>query len=366
MNALAQVLRDEIEANGPIGFDRFMALALYHPELGYYEGAEPRLGRKGDYYTSVSVGPLFGELLGFRLARWLAGLGEGLLHLVEAGAHDGRLAADVLTYLHACEPALANRLEYWLLEPSERRYAWQRENLAAFGSQVHWAGEMRELPRIRGVVFSNELLDALPVHRLQWEGCPGGWRELGVTWERDHFEWTTLPGERVALAPEVPPELRTALPRGYTLEVGLAARDWWREAASQVEAGWLMTLDYGDAPGTHLLPERPGGTLRAFRQHKIAPDVLADPGEQDLTAHVDFGVIRAAGEAAGLETEGLCRQETFLAGILADLEQRTTPFPPWTPARRRQCLTLLHPSHLGASHLVLVQRRRKGRPHAHD
>ncbi|MBE7499801.1 MAG: SAM-dependent methyltransferase [Verrucomicrobiales bacterium] len=360
MNPLAQVLRDEIEANGPIGFDRFMALALYHPELGYYERAQPRLGREGDYYTSVSVGPVFGELLGFRLARWLAELGDGPLHLVEAGAHDGRLATDLLTYFRACEPALAYRLEYWLLEPSERRYAWQRENLAAFGNQVRWAVEMRELPQIRGVVFSNELLDALPVHRLQWEGCPGGWRELGVTWERDHFDWTTLPGERVALAPELPLELRTALPRGYTLEVGVAARDWWQEAARHLEAGWLITLDYGDAPGTRPRPERPTGTLRAYRQHQLTPDVLADPGEQDLTAHVDFGVIRAAGEAAELETEELCRQETFLAGILADLEQRAAPFPPWTPARRRQCLTLLHPGHLGTSHLVLVQRRRNG------
>jgi SAM-dependent MidA family methyltransferase len=340
-----------------MAFDRFMALALYHPELGYYERAEPRLGRAGDYFTSVTVGSVFGELLGFRFARWLSRLGAGPLHLVEAGAHDGRLAADVLTYLQAHEPGLVRQLEYWLLEPSERRYAWQRENLAAFGPPVRWAGAMHELPRIRGVMFSNELLDALPVHRLQWEGCPGGWRELGVAWERDRFVWTTLPGEREALAPEMPLELRTALPRGYTLEVGVAARDWWRDAAGCLDAGWLMTFDYGDAPGTRLRPERPTGTLRAYRQHRVMPDVLADPGEQDLTAHVDFGEIRAMGEAAGLKTEGLWPQETFLAGILAELDQSGMGFPNWTPERRRQCLTLLHPAQLGACHHVLVQRR---------
>ena len=357
MSLLARILRHEIETRGPIPFPRFLELALYHPDLGYYERAGAPIGRRGDYFTSVSVGSVFGELLGFHFARRLATLGDGPLQIVEAGAHEGELAADILAFLRHHEAALADRLEYWLLEPSDRRRARQRDQLARFAPQVRLAGDWREVPRVRGLIFSNELLDALPVHRLCWVAAERAWRASGVGWGEDRFVWTTLPGHVGPLDPSLSPELQAVLPDGYVLEVGSAAVAWWRQAAAALETGWLVTFDYGDGPGERFRPERFGGTLRAYRQHQASGDVLASPGEQDVTAHVDFGAIQAVGEAAGLQTEGLWRQETYVAGILAEIEQRRAAFPSWTPARLRQCQTLIHPAHLGTSFKVLVQSR---------
>jgi SAM-dependent MidA family methyltransferase len=357
---LAQFLRREIASHGPISFARFMEATLYHPEWGYYEQPAMNPGRAGDYFTNVSVGPLFGELLGFRLARWLSTLPEGPLHLVEGGAHDGRLAADVLGFLAAHEPVLANRIEYWLLEPSAKRQARQAELLRGLAGRVRWARGWEELPRSRGVVFGNELLDALPVHRLVWQKAEGAWSEAGVGCAGDEFVWTRLPGDAARLAPVLPAELVAVLPDGFAIEVGNAAVQWWRRAAAALDRGWLLTFDYGDAPGERLQPARIAGTLRAYRDHRASAEVLAEPGAQDLTAHVDFGAVMSAGEAAGLRTEGLWRQEQFLGGIVREIEAGGGGFPDWTPARLRQCRTLLHPAHLGSSFKVLLQSRGVG------
>lgn len=360
MSPLAQLLRREIASRGPIPFARFMELALYHPEWGYYERAGTTVGRRGDFYTSVSVGPVFGELLGFRFARWLSGLPGARVHLVEAGAHDGRLAADVLGFFETHEPELTHRLEYWLLEPSAQRRARQAERLKGFGGRVHQAGDWQELPRVRGAIFSNELLDALPVHRLTWCKRLGTWSEVGVDFSGEGFVWANVPGDAARLAPLVSAELGAVLPEGFTIEAGTAAVEWWRQAAAALETGWLLTMDYGDAPGERFQPGRIRGTLRAYRDHRVRLEVLADPGSQDLTAHVDFGGLLSAGEAGGLKTEGLWRQEQFLAGILREVEAGMGKFPAWTPERLRQCRTLLHPAHLGSSFKVLVQSRGMG------
>src|SRR5688572_18648672 len=132
--AIQRLIREEIRANGPISFTRFMEIALYCPNLGYYERPDSRIGKGGDYYTSVSVGPLFGELLAFQFAKWLEVL-PGSVQLVEAGAHDGQLAHDILSALPA--PLIA-RLEYWIIEPSQNRQKWQKQTLNEFAGKVRW------------------------------------------------------------------------------------------------------------------------------------------------------------------------------------------------------------------------------------
>lgn len=357
MSPLAHLIRREIEAHGPIAFARFMQLALYHPEWGYYERDEVQTGQGGDYFTNVSVGTLFGELLGFRFARWLEAMPDGPVHLVEAGAHDGRLAADLIGFLHAQQAALVERVEYWLLEPSPRRRARQARTLEGLTRRIRWAADWTELPPVQGVIFSNELLDAFPVHRLVWHKEEQAWSESGVAWAGRGFAWERLPGRPVGLEPALPPELHAVLPDGFVLEVSPAAVEWWRRAAEALGRGWLMTIDYGDAPGERFQPGRTEGTMRAYRRHRVSADVLQSPGKQDLTAHVDFGEVGAAGERAGLRTEGLWRQEQFLGEIVREIEAHGVGFPAWTPARGRQCRTLLHPGQLGSSFKVLRQRR---------
>src|SRR5262245_59530096 len=185
--SLESLLRREIESQGPISFARFMELALYCPDSGYYERSPTGIGRAGDYYTSVSVGPGFGGLLARQFAQWLP---EGSVQLVEAGAHDGSLARDILTWLRDNVPSLFGRLAYWIVEPSPNRQKWQQKRLDEFAGKIRWFGDFPG--HVTGVIFSNELLDAFPVRRFGWDGS---WFEWGVTVEGDRFAWARLAGD---------------------------------------------------------------------------------------------------------------------------------------------------------------------------
>ncbi len=197
MNELRDILRREIETCGAISFARFMELSLYCPGFGYYERIADTPGRQGDFYTSVSVGGLFGELLAFQFASWVEAAAWEEFQLLEAGAHDGRLAQDVLNWFAARRPDLFDRLEYWILEPSPGRQQWQKRTLHRFASQVRWFDSLEMLPPtgVQGVIFANELLDALPVHRLGWDANTRTWFEWGVAVEDENFVWTRMPAE---------------------------------------------------------------------------------------------------------------------------------------------------------------------------
>ncbi len=372
MTALAQMLRREIRDRGPIPFARFMDLALYCPELGYYDRFANTPGRTGDFYTSVSVGPLFGELLARQFAEWLAGLPDPTPQLVEAGAHDGQLAHDILSWLQANRPAVWTRLEYSVLEPSARHREWQRRKLAGFAPRVRWLESWERVAErsLRGVIFANELLDAMPVHCFRWDARARRWFEWGVSLEGERFVWARLTepptrgGSRsgaadapsrlpAALDPaHLPAELLAVLPHDFTVEVCPQAVAWWTQAATRLAAGRLLTFDYGMRADEFLAPERSAGTVRAYRAHRLRPDVLAEPGEQDLTAHVNFTALQAAGEAAGLRTEGWLTQGAFLTRVV-----QADPAAIASPAQARWFQTLTHPDHLGTRFKVLVQSR---------
>lgn len=360
MNALRRKIHAEAATCGGIRFDRFMELALYCPECGFYERDEDSVGRGGDFHTSVSVGPLLGELLAFQARRWWRASGMARLRLVEAGAHGGQLAADLLNWWQARHPAEVGRVHYALLEPSPRRETWQRRRLAGFGLRVEW---WRDWPATAKdeftVIFSNELLDALPLRRFGWNAADGHWFEWGVGGGPERFDWVRLPLAEMASDLDLPAarELLAVLPDGFTVERNLAAEVWWSRAAAWLRRGRLVTLDYGDWPETPLQPERPGGTLRAYRRHQAVENVLADPGEQDLTAHVDFRRIAAAGERAGLVTEEFMSQGRWLTRLGAAAMSAGDEFGDWTPGHTRQFQTLTHPDHFGRRFQVLVQAR---------
>ena len=369
-----------------------MELALYCPIYGYYEREKDIIGRDGDYFTSVSVGSLFGELLAFQFAEWLVegpssaacrapsaegegGAGTGVRRIVEAGAHDGKLARDILAWMREHRPALFQGLEYWIVEPSEQIRTWQEGALAQFAAKLHWVKQLPELlsaptrpatdrhPRasVRGVIFSNELLDAMPVHRLGWDAKARTWYEWGVTSADGRFIWTKMPANAESSTGNwqlaIGSELLNVLPDGFTIDVSPAAERWWREAASMLKCGRLVTIDYGLTADEFLVPERKEGTVRAYSKHQSSRDVLADPGEQDITAHVNFTAIQAAGESAGLRTDGFLTQAQFLTGITARVWKGGASFGEWTPVRTRQLQTLTHPHHLGQPFRVLVQSR---------
>ena len=364
VTAVAQILRKEIDARGPIPFARFMEVALYSPDIGYYERPQQVIGRAGDYFTSVSVGDLFGRLLAFRFAEWLKELPEGPLQLVEAGAHHGQLARDILTWLRDQEPQLLESLEYWIIEPSSNRQLIQRKEFSMFGARMRWGRSLSDLPGsgVQGIIFSNELLDAMPVRRFGWDARAREWFEWAVGMRENRFGWEKLPVEpgsvRALLAEAgllLPGEAMAHLPDQFTVEVSSAAASWWREAAARLRSGKLLAIDYGLKAEDYFAPQREAGTVRAFHRHHLNPDVLAHPGEQDLTAHVNFTHLQSVGEAAGLQTEGRLGQAQFLTGIARRTWEDPSRFGPWTPSCLRQLQTLIHPEHLGRAFQVLVQ-----------
>lgn len=402
MSEAGERIAAEIRDRGAITFARFMELALYCPDCGYYERERDMIGRRGDYYTSVSVGGLFGELLAFQFAEWLQQIHEGDtghlgpgsargpeearpgLRIVEAGAHSGDMAGDILGWMREHRPGLFGLVEYCIVEPSDRRRERQRHKLREFKDKVCWVKKLPELiglaasaPRVgnsgglRGVLFANELLDAMPVRRFWWNAKARVWFEWGVTLQDERFAWTRIPhgepggGDAPASADSALPHVHLpegsrwwdTLPDGFTTELSPAAEEWWRAAARILDCGKLVTIDYGLTAEAFFVPERNQGTLRGYRDHRLTDDLLAAPGEQDLTAHVNFTAVQAAGESVGLKTESFVSQSEFLTRIVARIWKGQSAFGDWTGERTRQLQTLIHPEHLGRSFRVLVQAR---------
>jgi SAM-dependent MidA family methyltransferase len=349
-----QLLEEMATAGGAIPFSRFMEVALYRPGDGYYEHRSNQVGVQGDFYTSVSVGPVFGELLASQFWDWAVGASDGPVTWVEAGAHDGRLAADILGWLAARRPAARERVRYVIVEPSPVRRAWQAERLAAWGDWVSWTDS---IPETQGVVFSNELLDAFPIERFGWDAAAFTWYRRGVGCGAQGFIWTRLPVPDAlrSCLPVLPDALLAVLPDGFTWECSPGAEAWWGAAARALRRGWLVTFDYGLTEMEFFSPGRLDGTLRGYRGHRLVDDVLVDPGAVDLTAHVNFTRIERAGLAAGLAEGSLLEQPQFLTRVMSRTLGPTANFGEWTPARVRQFQTLTHPQHLGRAFRVLVQ-----------
>jgi SAM-dependent MidA family methyltransferase len=381
-----EILREEIARIGSVPCARFMEVALYQPKHGYYERDRTVVGQRGDFYTSVSVGPLFGQMLGFQFAEWLDACGtrnaergqpDAPLQIVEAGAHDGQLAEDILNWLARHRPDVLLRIEYWILDPSLRRQEWQRGRLSRFAPHVRWFANWAEIQQaggVTGIIFANELLDAFPVHRVAWSAAEQQWFEWGVRTAGDRFIWTRLPALHLNVAALMHPSaalsnldaslrasawasLAPVLPDGFILELNPFAEFWWELAARSLRHGKLLTFDYGHTTGDVIHPDKPHGTLRAYRDHHQVDDILAAPGTQDITAHVNFAAITHAGERAGLVTSELVGQGRYLTNIAQRTMQQTALFGEWHGERVRQFQTLSHPDHLGRSFSVLVQER---------
>lgn len=311
-------LRQRItEAGGRIPFRDYMDAALYGPGLGYYAVGAVALGRGGDFVTSPEVHPAFGQLL----AHWLARVDAALDHpavfdAVEMGAGSGRLAADILAALAADHPALFARVRYQIIERSAGLRARQADLLAGVpGAAVIWPADLAALPpgSVTGAIFSNELVDAFPVHRVAMTA--EGLQELYVGLDAaGNFREEAGPPSTPDLAGYFA-RLGVAPPVGVRSEVNLDAIAWLRAVAGVLDRGALLTIDYGDTADRLYSTLRPDGTLLCYTQGKVGADPFAAPGAQDMTAHVDFTALQQAGAAAGLTTASLTRQMYFLVDL---------------------------------------------------
>jgi len=358
MPALEEIIRAEIRAAGPMRFDRFMELALYHPGSGYYAkiGGPSPIGPSRDFFTSVSVGPLFGGLLARQFFQMWRLLGKPEpFWIVEQGAHDGQLACDILEWCRAETPEFFAAIHYGIVQSSGAASIHQKcAPEAALISRMTWFENLDALAAEQpaGVFFSNELVDAFPVRAIIHRS--GQWLEQHVAIKAEGLCWIDRPIEDPELARAIEALALPAI-EGYSTEINLRARGWIAEVGAAMTRGYVLTIDYGYPAALYYAPHRTGGTLTAFVKHHSIDDVLAEPGMRDITAHVDFTALARAGEKAGLATLGFLDQQRFLMGVAHDeLSGAGGP-----PVKIQENLgawnTLTHPEHLGADFFALLQ-----------
>lgn len=310
---------------GRVTFAEFMGLVLYHPEAGYYTRGNTVIGPRGDYFTSPGAAPLFGRLLARQFLRFRAELGHPPgFAVIELGGHRGQLRQDVL--------GEAPDLDYHLVEVGD------------------------SLPSgLVGCVFSNEFWDALPVHRVKV--VQGYWQEIYVREEGEGFadELGPLSDPRLE---EYLRELPVAWMEGYETTVNLQAQEWMGRLGRSLERGFVLSIDYGFERAEYFSPQRPRGTLRCYYRHTLNDQYYARPGEQDLTAHVDFTALIEAGRSAGLKPVLFTDQGRYLVGIGQELFREISERTAGQFSRERQAIhQLIHPGLMGSAFKVLIQKK---------
>ncbi|AOH35593.1 class I SAM-dependent methyltransferase [Luteimonas sp. JM171] len=317
---LQALIRSEIQsAGGAIPFWRFMELALYAPGLGYYSAGATKFGAAGDFITAPELGPLFAECVAEAVVPVLQQLGPQA-HFVEVGGGSGRFAGDAITRMAQMD-ALPAR--YSILEPSadlrERQGEYLRQRLdASQFRRVHWL-ERPPQDEWHGVLFANEVIDALPTPRFAI--VDGEVMEEHVALDGDGgFKRVDRPADALlsAAVRHVERQLPQPFAEGYRSELLPQLPYWIQAVIGGLRNGAMLFVDYGFARSEYYLPQRNDGTLRAFHRHTVSGNVFANPGLQDLTASVDFTALAEAGTGAGFEFSGYCSQAAFLIGNKLD------------------------------------------------
>jgi len=382
MNPLRTLIADRIRANGPISVAEYMSLALYHPSHGYYARASCRTGRAGDFFTSVDIGPVFGELLARQFAEMqqivrepeaqsaepgarrptpeahslaesrIPGPESRSFDLAEAAAGSGRLARDILDAAARHHPELYDTVRLHLIETAPAARTAQIETLGPHASKL--VSSSASLPEsITGVIFANELLDALPTHAVVMredglreifvdvrneasprtdQSRPHTIGESSVPGPGEHHQVELVEREREPSTRDLGRYLDRAgvrLEPGWRAEINLEASAWIRQAARSLRRGFLMLIDYGHEAADLYSATHSAGTLATFRQHTHGDrgSLLQDPGECDMTAHVDLTTLARTAEAEGLVTLGRLDQTYFLLGLgLAEMIEAPQPF----------------------------------------
>jgi SAM-dependent MidA family methyltransferase len=352
---LTQFIRQEIEAaGGYISFARYMELALYTPGLGYYSAGSYKFGKQGDFVTAPEISPLFAQCVAKQCQQILTALGSG--DILELGAGSGKLAGDLLCTLEqlGCLPQ-----HYFILEISgelrARQQQWLTSTCPHLLSRVTWLDRLPEIP-IKGVIFANEVMDAMPVHCFQTDD--NGIQERCVTIQHDLFDWQIMPPTTPALLQQIQAiqaiQEECPLPPGYRSEINLLLSSWIQTLALTLEQGIILLSDYGYGRREYYHPDRSTGTLMCYYQHHYHSDPFKLIGLQDITAHVDFTAVAENALAANLQVAGYTTQAAFLlaSGILELAQQNTlSPADEYEQNQAIKLLTL--PSQLGEAIKVI-------------
>jgi len=371
---LVEAILDEIWGSGPMSFARFMDLALYHPIYGYYMRhdhktdaevpdhglGEDRIGWAGDYVTNSDVSSVFARTLVKQMIQMDEQLGRpDPFTVVEMGAGKGTFARDFLDACRTLSPSLADRLRYVIIERSPAMQASQQRALASSALdpwRVTWLSRLAELgaESVAGTLFSNELVDAFPVHRI---GIVDGMtRELFVDYAEGRFcgRWRPLSSPALQGYLERLAELGVVLPDGARADINVHAVDWMEDVARVLRRGFVLTVDYGHLAHDLYGPDRRGGTLLCYYHHMASDNPYERVGLQDMTAHVDFTTLACVGQAAGLHVTGFTNQMSFL--IALGVEHLLESMQPGS-AEFQSVVQLLRPDGMGGTFKVLIQHK---------
>lgn len=366
---LAALIRDQIASNGgALPFWRFMELALYAPGLGYYSAGATKLGRDGDFVTAPELGPLFAECIADALAPTFAPLGEDAVFL-EIGGGSGAFAEAAIERLQA---ARAMPARYAILEPSADLRERQRQRLyerlpTDLFSRVAWP-QTPFATRWNGVVFANEVIDALPTSRFAV--IKGEVYEEHVALDGAGFKRIDRPADALlsSAVRHLERQCGGEFADGYRSEVLPQLPYWIQAVIGALDKGALLFVDYGYPRREYYDPRRNDGTLRAFHRHRLTNDLFSRVGLQDVTVSVDFTAMAEAGTAAGFEFAGYCTQASFLIGNglehrLAEHEDRAEDEAA-RYALRQQAKKLTLPGEMGERFQVIGFERQTSLAHA--
>ena len=321
--ALYKIVLNYIAQNSQsrITFAEYMDLVLYHCDHGYYSSEIVDIGKKGDFFTSVALGKDFGELLAIQLYQmWEKLDSPQLFTVVEMGAGNGDLARDILSYWETNYPELIECLQYVIVEKSLSLQQLQQAKLQEFARRINIKWQSWEYildDSLVGCCFSNELIDAFPVHRIAFNGDK--LQEIYLTVENDRIKEI----QDDVSTPDIYRYFnlvgidfnKIEYTQNYQTEVNLAALNWLEIVSKKINKGYILTIDYGYPASKYYHPQRSQGTLQCYYQHRRHNNPYVNLGQQDITAHVDFTSLENQGKICNLETIGFTKQGMFLMAL---------------------------------------------------
>jgi SAM-dependent MidA family methyltransferase len=350
----------ERSEEGKISYSEYMHLALYHPKFGYYMREKEKIGRFGDFITSSNISDVFGKLFA-KIFLQLVETEKIPPLICEIGGGNGRFARAVLQEWQKRSPDTYDRLTYMMIETSPYHRTKQKETLHHFSESIIWYERLeqfyQDFPRFGGIVFSNELFDAFPVHVIQKK--ENGLYEIFITSNDGQLVETMEPLENEEIIAYLE-ERNISLVNGQRFEIPLMMKQFIFEMDSFFHKGVIFTVDYGYTDEEWQLPARREGSLRGYYQHQLITNPLVFPGEMDLTTHIQWDALRMYGEKAGWQFVKLIRQDQFLlqAGILEYLMEHYDPNPFSDQSRQNRAIrTLLMDGGISTAFQVMIQQK---------
>lgn len=302
---LSEIIIERIKKQGPISFRDFMEMALYYPELGYYNSAPNKIGANGDFYTSANLTAAFGAMIGRQIEEMWENLEKKSFKIVEYGAGTGLLCHDILDYLKN-NISLYENLNYCIIEKSASMKEIQKKHL---NEKVSWYNSIQEIPKINGCILSNELIDNFSVHQVTMEDQL---QEVFVEHKEDFIE--ILKPAKKELT-DYFTSLNVQLPKGFRTEVNLEAKSWIKDVSQSLQKGYVITIDYGSLSVELYNCRRSCGTLLCYHKHQTNENPYQFIGQQDITTHVNFSALSQWGTQYGMDYCGIVDQAQFLLAL---------------------------------------------------